>query len=70
MSGARYEGSAHRSRTAHWPFALPDPAQALPWIAPEFRSNLDRILSTSRYYLQIEAGERRQRGRVRRSRRG
>lgn len=60
MRSARYERSEYGGRTAHWPFALPDVVPALPWVAPEFRSSLERILSTSRFYLQIEVSDRRQ----------
>ncbi len=56
MPGARYAWSGGGGRTPYWPFALPDQAPELPGIAPEFRATLERILSTSRFYLQIEAG--------------
>ncbi len=58
MPSARYEWSRHGGRTTHWPFAPPEAAPAV-WlgIAPEFRSNLERILSTSRFYLQIDASD-------------
>jgi len=69
MPAARHVWSAREGRTAHWPFAMPDAAPALPWIAPEFRSNLERILSTSRFYLQIEVGAAQRTGMRRRSRR-
>jgi len=69
MRGARYERSPHGAKTAHWPFAMPDAMPAFAWVAPEFRANLERILSTSRSYLRIEVPEGRQVGTKRRSRR-
>ena len=70
MRGARYEWTGYGGRTALWPFAMPDVTPEAPWIAPEFRSSLERIMSTSRFYLRIEVTEgRRQAGARRRARR-
>lgn len=70
MRGARYEWTHYGGRTAHWPFALPDVTPVSPWIDPEFRSSLERILSTSRFYLRIEVADgRRQTGARRPARR-
>lgn len=69
MRGARYERMGDGGRTAHWPFAMPDVTPEDPWIAPEFRSSLERILSTSRFYLRIEVAETRRPGARRRARR-
>jgi hypothetical protein len=70
MRGARYEWTGYGGRTAHWPFSMPDVTPESPCIAPEFRSSLERILSTSRFYLRIEVAEgRRPVGTRRRARR-
>jgi hypothetical protein len=69
MRAARNEWTGYGGRTAHWPFAMPDVTPEAPWIAPEFRSSLERILSTSRFYLRIEVAEEWRRGARRRARR-
>jgi len=69
MRGARFAWSAYGGRTAHWPFALPDVTPERSWIEPELRSNLERILSTSRFYLRIDVTEGRRAAPRRRARR-
>lgn len=54
MRAGRYESIGHRA-FPRWPFAVPDGYPEMP-IAPEFRVSLERILQTSRSYLQIAPG--------------
>jgi len=38
-----------------WPFAVRE-ARMTPLIAPEFQASFQRILTTTRFYLHMEAG--------------
>jgi hypothetical protein len=69
MPDARYEWSGYGGRTAYWPFLPPDAAPTMAAIAPEFRANFERILSTSRFYLRIDSGDGRNARARRRARR-
>jgi hypothetical protein len=55
MRAGHHHAFDRRDHGARWPFA----ARALdapPLIAPDFQFSLDRILRTSRLYLQLDGG--------------
>ena len=68
MRAGRHSTSDRRAGAARWPFAVRE-VDASPPLAPDFQFSLDRILRTSRIYLQIEGGTDRGFGKGRYSRR-
>ena len=58
MRAGRHHTFDRRAGAARWPFAVREVDASLP-LAPDFRFSLDRILRTTRVYLQIEGGRER-----------
>jgi hypothetical protein len=52
MRGGRYDFAAGPP-SARWPFAVHE-ARVAPLIAPEFQASFDRILTTTRYYFDVQ----------------
>lgn len=55
MRAERHHTLDRRAGAARWPFAVRE-VDASPPITPDFQFSLDRILTTTRLYLQIEGG--------------
>ena len=55
MRAGRHITSDRRAGAARWPFAVRE-VDASPPLMPDFQFSLDRILRTTRVYLQIESG--------------
>ena len=68
MRAARHHTFDRGAGAARWPFAVRDFDASAPLTA-DFRFSLDRILRTTRLYLQMEGGTDRGFGRGRHSRR-
>ena len=68
MRAARHYSSDRRAGAVRWPFAVRE-VDASPPLAADFQFSLDRILRTTRLYLQIESGMDRGFGKGRHSRR-
>ena len=57
MRAGRYSFAAGPPAT-RWPFAAPE-VRVAPLIAPEFQASFDMILTTTRYYFDIQRAPRR-----------
>jgi hypothetical protein len=68
MRAGRHYSSDRRAGGARWPFAVRE-VDASPPLTPDFQFSLDRILRTTRLYLQIEGAMGRAFGKGRYSRR-
>lgn len=68
MRAGRHYTSDRRAGAARWPFAVRG-VDASPPLTPDFQFSLDRILRTTRLYLQIQSGINRGFGKGRHSRR-
>ena len=55
MRAGRHYTSDRRAGAARWPFAVRG-VDASPPLTPDFQFSLDRILRTTRLYLQIQSG--------------
>ena len=61
MRAGRYDFAAGIP-AARWPFAMPE-VSLTPLIAPEFQASFERILTTTRYYFDIQRDQRESRKR-------
>jgi hypothetical protein len=68
MRAGRHHAFDRRAGAARWPFAVRE-IDASPPLTPDFQFSLDRILRTTRLYLQLECGTDRGFGKGRYSRR-
>jgi hypothetical protein len=68
MRAGRHYALDRRAGAARWPFAVREVDASRP-ITPGFQFSLDRILRTTRLYLQIEGGPGRGFGKGRHSQR-
>ena len=53
MRAGRHYTSDRRAGAARWPFAVRE-VDASPPLTPEFHLSLDRILRTTRFYLELD----------------
>lgn len=53
MRAGRHYTFDRRAGAARWPFAVRE-VDAVPPLTPDFQFSLDRILRTTRLYLQLE----------------
>ena len=68
MRAGHHYNLDRRAGAARWPFAVRE-VDASPPMTPDFQFSLDRILITTRLYLQLEGGMSRGFGKGRYSRR-
>jgi hypothetical protein len=57
MRAGRYHDVAGGVHAARWPFALHE-VRVAPLIAPEFQASFQKILTTTRYYFDIQRDRR------------
>jgi hypothetical protein len=62
MRAGRYYDSAGGAQAARWPFAIHE-VRVTPPIAPEFQASFEKILTTTRYYFDIQRDRRESRKR-------